>query len=44
MNDGHVVTFTQARESTQPLPGAGGDGKARYVYGKTLSCPFIMEM
>lgn len=28
VNDGHVVTFTQARESMQPLPGAEGDGKA----------------
>ena len=27
VNDGHVVTFTQARESMQPLPGAEGDGK-----------------
>ena len=44
VNDGHVVTFTQARESMQPLPGAEGDGKPWYVYGKTLSCPFIMEM
>lgn len=44
VNDGRVVTFTQAGEFMQTLPGARGDGKARYVYGKTLSCPFIMEM
>ncbi len=44
VNDGHVVTFTQARDFTQTLSVAKGDGNAWYVYGKTLSCPFIMEM
>lgn len=43
VSDCHVVTFTRDCEFLQYLPGAQGDGKAWYVYGKTLSCPFNME-
>lgn len=44
VNDGRVVTFTQARELTQALRGAKGDEDGWYVYGETLSCAFAMEM
>lgn len=44
LNDGRVVTFTQARELTQALRGAKGDEDGWYVYGETLSCAFAMEM
>lgn len=44
LNDGRVVTFTQARELTQALRGAKGDEDGWYVYGETLSCAFVMEM